>query len=117
VGRRCAIAAGIGAGLGLVWWVLIQLISAGLVCSKETWSCLGWAVFAVPVAVIVGGIVGWLVLRAVELSRSWLVALVGTAGAAAFLYLARLVWPSGWVFLVVVLVTAGAYALGALITA
>jgi hypothetical protein len=117
VGRRCAIAAGIGAVLGLVWWVLIELISAGVVCSKETWNCLGWALFAVPAAVIVGGIVGWLVLRAVRLPGASLVALVGTVGAAAFLYLARLVWPSGWIFPVVVLVTAGAYALGALITA
>ena len=78
MGRRVALAAGVGALLGLAWWGVFALISTGAVCSFEDWGCLGTFVTSVPVFAVVAAALGWVALRSRGVSRAGLVAVPAT---------------------------------------
>lgn len=112
MGRRVALAAGVGAFLGLAWWGVFGLISSGAVCSFEDWGCLGTAVMTLPVFTVVAAVLGWVALRALNVSRAGLLALPATLMAVvATVFLALgLPWLAFLVF-------AALYALAAVLTA
>lgn len=78
MGRLVALAAGIGALLGLAWWGLFEFIAAGVICSKDDFGCLGTAVISVPVFTAVAWALGWFALRSLGFRVPWLVSLFGT---------------------------------------
>ncbi len=88
MGRRVALAAGVGALLGLAWWGVFGLIASGTVCTKDDYGCLGTAVMTVPIFAVVASVLGWLVLRALGVARAgWLAVpatLVAVAGIVFF---------------------------------
>jgi len=110
VGRRVALAAGVGAFLGLAWWGVFGLISSGAVCSFEDWGCLGTFVMTVPVFAVAGAVLGGFALRSLSVSRAWLVAVPATLMAVVAMVLLL-----GLPFLAF-LVFAGLYALIAVLT-
>jgi len=110
VGRRVALAAGVGALLGLAWWGVFALISSGAVCSFEDWGCLGAFVMTVPVFAVAGAVLGGFALRSLSVSRAWLVAVPATLMAVVAMVLLL-----GLPFLAF-LVFAGLYALIAVLT-
>ncbi|MDX8051155.1 hypothetical protein SK571_17345 [Lentzea sp. BCCO 10_0798] len=87
MGRRVALAAGVGALLGLAWWGMFELISSGAVCTFEEWGCLGAFVTAVPIFGVVAMVLGWLALRSLSVSRAGLVALPATLMAVVAMIL------------------------------
>jgi hypothetical protein len=87
VGRRIAVASGIGALLGLAWFGLFELIAAGVVCTKDDFGCLGMAVVSIPVFALVAWALGWFALRSLDLRWPWLTALFGTVVAVLALLL------------------------------
>lgn len=78
MGRRVALAAGVGAFLGLAWWGVFELIATGAVCSFEDWGCLGTAVKTMPVFTAVAAVTGWFALRSLGVSRAGWVAVPAT---------------------------------------
>jgi hypothetical protein len=112
VGRRVALAAGVGALLGLVWWGVFELIASGAVCSFEDWGCLGTAVMAVPVFTVVAAVLGWIVLRSLGVSRAGLVAVPATLMAVVAMVLVATGLP--WLAF---LIFSALYALIAVLTA
>lgn len=78
MGRRVALAAGVGAFLGLAWWGVFELISSGAVCTFEDWGCLGAFVMTLPVFAVAGAVLGGFALRSLKVSRAWLVAVPAT---------------------------------------
>jgi hypothetical protein len=110
VGRRVALAAGVGAFLGLAWWGVFHLISTGAVCTFEDWGCLGTFVKTVPVFAVAGAVLGWLVLRYLGVSRAGLVAVPATLmSVVAMVFLLGLPYLGFLVF-------AGLYALVAVLS-
>jgi hypothetical protein len=87
VGRRVALAAGVGALLGLAWWGVFELIASGAVCSFEDWGCLGTFVMTVPVFAVVAAVLGWIALRSLGVSRAGLVAVPATLMAVVAMVL------------------------------
>lgn len=87
MGRRVALAAGVGALLGLAWWGLFELLASGAVCSKDDWGCLGAFVTSIPVFAVAGSVVGGLALRSLKVSRAWLVAVPATLMAVVAMVL------------------------------
>ncbi|RSM78588.1 hypothetical protein DMH04_33570 [Kibdelosporangium aridum] len=76
VGVRCAIAAGIGAGLGLAYVGLIALItSEGFL--GDGLARLGWLIILTPLALAFCVTVAWPLLSAAKVERAWQVALLG----------------------------------------
>ncbi|WP_086662671.1 hypothetical protein [Lentzea kentuckyensis] len=78
MGRRVALAAGVGALLGLAWWGVFELIRSGTVCTFEDWGCLGTFVMTLPVFAVAGAVLGGFALRSLSVSRAWLVAVPAT---------------------------------------
>lgn len=112
MGRRVALAAGVGALLGLAWWGVFEFIGSGAICTKEDWGCLRAAVIALPIFTVVATVAGWLALRALGVSRAGWLALPATLMAVmALLFLA-----AGLPYLAF-LIFAALYALGAVLTA
>ena len=110
MGRRVALAAGVGALLGLAWWGVFELIRTGAVCTFEDWGCLGTFVTTVPVFAVAGAVLGGFALRSLSVSRAWLVAVPATLMAVvAMVLLLGLPWLGFLVF-------SGLYALIAVIT-
>ncbi|MFD9734491.1 hypothetical protein [Umezawaea sp. NPDC059074] len=110
--RRIGLAAGIGAVLGALWWGVRELIASGAVCSTDDFDCLGVGVISMPVAVVVGGVLGWLALRALHEERPAWAAGIGVVLAAVFMILT--VWiavPAG-----AIVTGALGFALGAAVT-
>ncbi|WP_439663029.1 hypothetical protein ACSHWB_17230 [Lentzea sp. HUAS TT2] len=87
MGRRVALAAGVGALLGLAWWGMFELLASGAVCSKDEWGCLGAFVTSVPIFAVVGSVAGGLALRSLKVSRAWLVAVPATLMAVVAMVL------------------------------
>ncbi|NKE56441.1 hypothetical protein FXN61_06185 [Lentzea sp. PSKA42] len=87
MGRRVALAAGVGALLGLAWWGVFELIASGAVCSFEDWGCLGTFVMTVPVFTVVAAVLGGFALRSLSVSRAWLVAVPATLMAVVAMVL------------------------------
>ncbi|MEV6712921.1 MULTISPECIES: hypothetical protein [Lentzea] len=87
MGRRVALAAGVGALLGLAWWGMFELLASGAVCSKDDWGCLQAFVIAAPVFAVLGAVVGGFALRALSVSRAWLVAVPATLMAVVAMVL------------------------------
>lgn len=87
MGRRVALAAGVGALLGLAWWGMFELLASGAVCSKDDWGCLGAFVTAVPVFAVAGSVLGGFALRSLSVSRAWLVAVPATLMAVVAMVL------------------------------
>ena len=112
MGRRVALAAGVGALLGLAWWGVFELIASGAVCSFEDWGCLGTAVMTMPVFTVVAAVLGWLALRAMDVPRAGLLALPATLMAVVTMVFVALGLP--WLAF---LVFAALYALTAVLTA
>lgn len=77
----------LGALLGGAWWALLKLISSGTVCSIEDWQCLGVGLIAMPVSMVVGGLVTWILLRAAGFPRPLGTAVVGVMLTALFTFL------------------------------
>jgi hypothetical protein len=82
-GRRIGIGAAIGAVLGAGWWGGWRLIASGQVCTKDNWQCLGLGLLWVPVGMVLGGLAAWAALRALEVARPVLAAVVGVLISAA----------------------------------
>ncbi|MFS8104319.1 hypothetical protein LFM09_45155 [Lentzea alba] len=110
MGRRVALAAGVGALLGLAWWGVFHLISNEVVCTDDEWGCLGTFVMTVPVFAVVGAVLGWLALRFLGVSRAGLVAVPATLMAVVAMVFLLQLSPVGF------LVFAGLYALIAVLT-
>ncbi|MET1075769.1 MAG: hypothetical protein ABWY11_24175 [Umezawaea sp.] len=111
-GRRILTGAGIGAVLGALWWGARELIASGAVCSTDDFDCLGVGVISMPVAVVLGGLLAWLAMRALGLSRPAPAAVIGVLLAAIFLVLT--VWiaiPAG-----TIVTAALGFAIGAAVT-
>ncbi|MDX8143507.1 hypothetical protein SK854_15385 [Lentzea sp. BCCO 10_0061] len=111
MGRRVALAAGVGALLGLAWWGMFELLASGAVCSKDDWGCLGAFVIATPVFAVAGAVAGGIALRSLSVSRAWLVAVPATLMAVVAMILLL-----GMTFLAFA-VFAALYALIAVLTA
>ncbi len=110
MGRRVALAAGVGALLGLAWWGMFELIASGAVCTFDDWGCLGTFVTAVPVFAVVAAVLGGVALRSLGESRAWLVAVPATLMAVvAMVFLLAVPWTGFAVF-------AALYALIAVLT-
>jgi hypothetical protein len=101
--RRIALGAATGALLGALWWGVRELIASGAVCSTDDFDCLGVGVIAMPVAVVVGGVLAWLAYQALRLDRPATAAATGVVLTAIFLVLT--IW---------IAVPAGAIVTGAL---
>ncbi|WP_143022653.1 hypothetical protein [Lentzea jiangxiensis] len=110
MGRRVALAAGVGALLGLAWWGMFELLVSGVVCSKDDWGCLQAFVIAAPVFAVAGAVVGGFALRAWKVSRAWLVAVPATLMAVVAMVLLLGMTPVAFA------VFAALYALIALLT-
>jgi len=99
VGRRVALAAGVGALLGLAWWGMFELISSGAVCTFDDWGCLSTFVTAVPVFAVVAAVLAGIALRRLGESRAWLVAVPATLMAVvAMVFLLAVPWTGFGVF-------------------
>ncbi|SEQ23389.1 hypothetical protein SAMN05216188_102496 [Lentzea xinjiangensis] len=99
MGRRVALAAGVGALLGLAWWGMFALISSGAVCSFEEWGCLSTFVTAVPIFAVAAAVLGGIALRSRGESRAWLVAVPATLMAVvAMVFLLGFPWLAFAVF-------------------
>lgn len=79
---RVVVGAAMGAGLGAAWWGLRELIASGAVCSKDDWDCLGMGLVAIPVSLVVGVLLAWLVLAAARQERPLGFAAVGVTFTA-----------------------------------
>ncbi|MEV0679767.1 hypothetical protein AB0I60_24900 [Actinosynnema sp. NPDC050436] len=79
---RVLVGAGVGAALGAGWWAVREFIAAGAVCSKDNWNCLAMGLFAIPVSLVVGVLLGWFALTLLRVARPLGMAAVGMAFAA-----------------------------------
>ncbi|MFD1146422.1 hypothetical protein [Saccharothrix hoggarensis] len=89
---RVVVGAVLGAVLGATWWGVRELIASGAVCSKDDWDCLAMGLFAMPVSLVVGLLVAWVVLRAARQDRPLGYAAVGVTFTAVLTLLT--VWVS-----------------------
>jgi type III secretory pathway component EscS len=89
---RVVVGAALGAGLGAAWWGLRELIASGAICSKDDWDCLAMGLFAMPISLVVGVLVGWVVLKAARQERPLGFAAVGVTFTAVLTLLT--VWVS-----------------------
>ncbi|QQQ76932.1 hypothetical protein IOD16_39350 [Saccharothrix sp. 6-C] len=89
---RLVVGAVLGAGLGAAWWGLRELIASGRVCSTEDWDCLAMGLFAMPISMVAGVLVAWVVLRAAHQDRPLGYAAVGVTFTAILTLLT--VWVS-----------------------
>jgi hypothetical protein len=80
---RALVGALVGAALGAGWWGVREGIASGAVCSKDDWDCLAMGLFAIPISLIVGVLLAWLLFRALRVERALSMAAVGMAFAAA----------------------------------
>ncbi|RKT52340.1 hypothetical protein [Saccharothrix australiensis] len=110
---RIAVGAVVGAGLGAAWWGVRELIASGAVCTTEGFGCLAAGLFAIPVGLVVGVLLGWAVLSAARVDRPLGMALVGVSFAAV------LTLATAWISVPAGAVPAGAlgFALAAPVTA
>ncbi|MBY8848776.1 hypothetical protein K7G98_09520 [Saccharothrix sp. MB29] len=79
---RVIVGVAVGAGLGAAWWGLREFIAAGVVCSTEDWDCLGLGLVAMPVSLLAGVLLSWLVLAVARQARPLGFAAVGVTFAA-----------------------------------
>ncbi|CCH27878.1 hypothetical protein ABZ816_06585 [Actinosynnema sp. NPDC047251] len=79
---RVVAGAVVGAALGAAWWGVREFIAAGAVCSKDEWNCLAMGLFAIPVSLVVGVLLGWFVLALLRVQRPLGMAAVGMTFAA-----------------------------------
>ncbi|MEU4800935.1 hypothetical protein [Actinosynnema sp. NPDC023587] len=79
---RVVVGAAIGAGLGAAWWGVREFIASGAVCTKDNWNCLAMGLFAIPVSLVVGVLLGWFALTLLRFERPLAMAAVGMAFAA-----------------------------------
>ncbi|MEU4446317.1 hypothetical protein AB0K14_04050 [Actinosynnema sp. NPDC050801] len=100
---RLVVGAALGAGLGAAWWGLREFIASGTVCSTDDWDCLALGLLAMPISLVVGVLLSWVVLKAARQDRALGFAAVGVTFTAALTLLT--VWVS---------VPAGAVAAGAI---
>ncbi|XVS65013.1 hypothetical protein ACQPYE_02820 [Actinosynnema sp. CA-299493] len=89
---RLVVGAVLGAGLGAAWWGLRELIASGAVCSTEDWDCLAVGLFAMPISLVVGVLIAWVILRAAHQDRPLGYATVGVTFTAVLTLLT--VWVS-----------------------
>ncbi|WP_158848491.1 hypothetical protein [Saccharothrix deserti] len=89
---RLVVGAALGAGLGAAWWGLREFIASGAVCSKDDWDCLAVGLIAMPVSLVVGVLLAWIVLKAARQDRPLGYAAVGVTFTAALTLLT--VWVS-----------------------
>lgn len=79
---RVIIGALVGLGLGAAWWGLREFIASGAVCSKDDWDCLGLALVSIPVSLVAGILLAWLLLTATRQPRPLGFAAVGVTFTA-----------------------------------
>jgi len=89
---RLVVGAALGAGLGAAWWGLRELIASGAVCSTDDWDCLAVGLFAMPISLVLGVLVAWVVLKAAHQDRPLGYAAVGVTFTAVLTLLT--VWVS-----------------------
>jgi ABC-type sulfate transport system permease subunit len=89
---RLVVGAALGAGLGAAWWGLRELIASGAVCSTDDWDCLALGLIAMPVSLVVGVLLAWIVLKAARQGRPLGYAAVGVTFTAVLTLLT--VWVS-----------------------
>ncbi|WP_447005443.1 hypothetical protein ACRAKI_02595 [Saccharothrix isguenensis] len=89
---RVVVGAALGAGSGAAWWGLRELIASGAICSKDDWDCLAMGLFAMPISMVVGVLVGWAVLKAAHQERPLGFATVGVTFTAVLTLLT--IWVS-----------------------
>lgn len=89
---RVVVGAALGAGAGAAWWGLRELIASGAICSKDDWDCLAMGLFAMPISMVVGVLLGWVVLRAARQERPLGFAAVGVTFTAVLTLLT--IWVS-----------------------
>ncbi|MBB4968717.1 hypothetical protein [Saccharothrix violaceirubra] len=77
----------LGVGLGGAWWATREIIASGRVCSTDDWDCLAMALFAIPVSLVVGVVLAWLLLRAVREERALSMAAVGVTITAVLTFM------------------------------
>src|SRR4051812_11740285 len=75
---RLTISGVVGLALGLVVWVAIRLLTAGVLCGgQDGWGCLGLSLFTLPLFAGLLTILGWVALR---VAKVWLGGLIATVG-------------------------------------
>jgi hypothetical protein len=89
---RLVVGAALGAGLGAAWWGLREFIASGTVCSTDDWDCLALGLLAMPISLVVGVLLSWVVLKAARQDRALGFAAVGVTFTAALTLLT--VWVS-----------------------
>ncbi len=89
---RLVAGAVLGAALGAAWWGLREFIASGAICSTDDWDCLALGLIAMPISLIVGVLISWLILRAAHQDRPLGYAAVGVTFTAALTLLT--VWVS-----------------------
>ena len=89
---RLVVGAAVGAALGAAWLALREFIASGTICSTEDWDCLALGLFAMPISLIVGVLLSWLILKSARQTRPLGFATVGVTFTAALTLLT--VWIS-----------------------
>ncbi|WP_367132821.1 hypothetical protein [Saccharothrix sp. HUAS TT1] len=89
---RLVVGAVLGSALGAAWWGLREFIASGTICSTDDWDCLAMGLFAMPISLIIGVLIAWLVIKAAHQSRPLGYAIVGVTFTAALTLLT--VWVS-----------------------
>lgn len=79
---RLVIGALVGVLVGAVWWGLREFIAAGVVCSTDDWDCLGLGLVSIPVGLVLGVLLAWLLLVATRQARPLGFAAVGVTFTA-----------------------------------
>jgi hypothetical protein len=115
VTRRCAIAAAVGCGLGLLWLLTMNTASLDAAISGAELGGLAIVVFGLPA----GALLAWPLLSAAGVRRAWLAALAAPVPVLAAWHLLDVVWLNAnardfWPLLAL---TSGGYAAAALATA
>jgi hypothetical protein len=80
--RRVLASASVAGGLGLVFWLVINVgarlhVTAGLTCGGGPWGCLGLAILGGLAGLLAIVVLAWPLLHAVGVRPAWPVALVG----------------------------------------
>jgi hypothetical protein len=117
--HRCGTAAAVGGGLGVIWLALMHAASLDAALSGAELGALGIMVLGLPA----GALLAWPPLWAAGVKRAWRIALLAPIPVVAMWHLLDLVWLDADVrdgrlnALPLLALTAGGYAVAALVTA
>lgn len=77
LGWRLLCSAGAGLALPAALWLVGLLLEHQVICRNQGFSCLGVAFLAIPLAIVGGAGLAYLVLHLLRVEQAWRVALIG----------------------------------------